>query len=46
MINFFKKRKDDILNGTICAAFVNWLLDHHYEEIAPLLNEWKESLDA
>lgn len=45
-MNFFKKHKEEILLGSICVSFVNCLLDHHYEEIAPLLNDWKESQDA
>ena len=28
-----------------CALFVNWLIDNHWEEIAPLLEQWKEEVD-
>lgn len=37
-LNFMKRRQVDRL----CSEFVNWLLDNHYEVIAPLLNKWKE----
>lgn len=44
-MNFFLKRRDKQTDNAIALNLVNWLLDHHYEVIAPLLVEWKESFD-
>lgn len=39
-MRFSRKKKREV--EYLCASFVDWLLDNHYEVIAPLLNQWKE----